>query len=133
MADIEERILFLGGLAEKLKVSHRHRRVENHLALFFGLVQNLRGLCESQHRPKDREHKQESTPDHHGLPPERPQFSFAPRASSFGFDSKPGTRNPILPLPLSVDSVDESGSLDFLNQDIIEKLLRFHLLRVGTL
>src|SRR4249920_1068864 len=70
MADIEKRILFLGGFAEKLEVAHRHRRVENHLALFFGLVQNLRGLGESQHRPKDRVHKQESTPDHHGLPPD---------------------------------------------------------------
>src|SRR6266536_261672 len=82
MADIEKRILFLGGLAEKHKVAHRHRRVENHLALFFGLVQNLRRLCESEHRPKDREHKQESKPDHHGLPTERPQFSFESRALS---------------------------------------------------
>src|SRR5215471_12755718 len=66
MADIEKRILLLGGLAKKLEVAHRHRRVQNHLALFFGLVQNLRGLRENGPGPKDREHKQESKPDDHG-------------------------------------------------------------------
>src|SRR4029453_17222077 len=93
MADIEKRILFLGGLAEKLEVAHRHRRVENHLALFFRLVQNLRGLCESEHRPKDREHKQESKPDHHGPPPKPPQFRSESRVSSFGRRVSDSTRN----------------------------------------
>ncbi len=61
MANIQKRVLFLGGFIEKLEIAHGHRGVESNFAFVFRLAQQIRrlreGKCRNQHRNQQQQHE----------------------------------------------------------------------------